>query len=208
MKLTGDWAHLQEDSAFEAFLDPLERKSWVTYIQTPPTEDSRPEDIVKYLARYLTGGPISDNRLVSIDDGWVRFIDRTGTTHGGSEETEVVELPVVEFVRRWCLQILPRGFTKTRSVGGWNNHHRRRYVAECLGLLQQKPESSHPGTSLSELQAACALAEERVLRVRACPVCGKALERLESVHRNSWREVFSFHSEYRPTWYRPWETSG
>jgi hypothetical protein len=50
-KLEGEWAHLQDDSAFDDFLAPLEVNSWVTYIQSPPTESSQPADIVKYLAR-------------------------------------------------------------------------------------------------------------------------------------------------------------
>ena len=107
LKLEGDWAYLQDDDAFEEFLKPLESKSWVTYIQPPPTESSQPADIVKYLARYLTGGPISDHRLVSYENGQVTFTARTGTTQGGSDEIEKVSLPVQEFVRRWCLHILP-----------------------------------------------------------------------------------------------------
>jgi Putative transposase len=84
LKLEGKWAHLQNSATFETFLAPLERQSWVTYIQPPPTESSQPQDIVKYLARYLTGGPISDQRLVKYEGGRVTFSARCGTTHGGN----------------------------------------------------------------------------------------------------------------------------
>ena len=146
LRLEGSWSHLQDKAAFETFLSPMEAKSWVTYIEPPPTESSQPSDIVKYLARYLTGGPISDARLVSYENGKVTFTARTGKTHGGSDEIEEVELPVVEFVRRWCLHILPHGFTKTRCYGGWSNHHCKRYVAECRELC---PEQSNANPSAS-----------------------------------------------------------
>ena len=63
----------------------MEAKTWVTYIEPPPPESSQPSDIVKYLARYLTGGPISDGRMVNYLDGQVTFQARTGKTHGGSD---------------------------------------------------------------------------------------------------------------------------
>ena len=80
LRRDGDWAHPQDSAAFETFLAPLEGKSWVTYIQPLPTESSQPQDIVKYLARYLTGSPVSDARLLSCTDGKVAFTARTGKT--------------------------------------------------------------------------------------------------------------------------------
>ena len=53
LKLDGDWSYLQDEASFDAFLAPLAAKSWVTYIESPPAATSRPEDVVKYLARYL-----------------------------------------------------------------------------------------------------------------------------------------------------------
>jgi hypothetical protein len=61
LKLTGEWSHLADTEAFEAWLAPLENIDWVTYIEAPKNNDSSPEHVVKYLARYLTGGPISDS---------------------------------------------------------------------------------------------------------------------------------------------------
>ncbi len=83
LRLDGDWSPLREVDNFEAFLAPLEAQQWVTYIEPPP-ETSQPEDVVKYLARYLTGGPISDRRLVSHDGRQVVFTARKGTTHAAA----------------------------------------------------------------------------------------------------------------------------
>jgi len=201
LKLEGKWAHLQNNVTFEKFLQPLERKSWVTYIQPPPTESSQPQDIVKYLARYLTGGPISDQRLVNYENGRGTFSARKGKTHGGSDEVEEVELPALEFVRRWCLHILPKGFTKTRCFGGWSNHHCKRYVAECRELLgTNKAAGSESGTDVVEHPDA--------VGGRPCPTCGGEMELIEREHRTSWRDVFDFYSIDRPAWYRSWETTG
>ena len=183
LKLEGDWSDLQDGDAFEAFLKPLEAKSWVTYIQPPPTESSQPADIVKYLARYLTGGPISDHRLVSDTNGQVTFTARAGTTQGGSEEIEEVSLPALEFVRRWCLHILPHGFTKTRSYGGFSNHHCQRYIAECRELQQH--DGLLEGAELTVVDAAEASCG------RPCATCGCELELIERVHRTGWRDIFS-----------------
>lgn len=186
LKLEGDWSHLQDEAAFETFLIPLQSKQWVTYIQPPPTESSEPTDIVKYLARYLTGGPISDARLVSVERGEVTFTARTGTTHGGSDEIEEVSLPIVEFVRRWCLHILPHGFTKTRCYGGWSNHHCKRYVAECRQLCPEQTVatcSTNGGTNPD--------APSDTTSKRRCLTCDSELEQIKRVDRTSWRDIFS-----------------
>jgi len=92
----------------------------VSYIQPPPqqanNEPSSAESVMKYLARYLTGGPISDHRLISADARSVTFWAREGTTTGGDSKQILVTLSRLEFTRRWCLHILPAGFTKSRTL--------------------------------------------------------------------------------------------
>ena len=203
LRLEGDWSHLRDAASFAAFLAPLEAQAWVTYIEPPP-ETSRPEDVVKYLARYLTGGPISDHRLVSYDGTEVVFTARKGTTHGGSDETENVTLRAGEFVRRWCLHILPQGFTKSRRFGGWSSQHRERYLEQCHRLREQQiREDAATPESLTDQFAP---ATEASLFERACPACGQGLERLELVPRTSWKDIFS--SDDRPAWYRVREPGG
>lgn len=203
LKLTGEWAHLQKTAAFEEFLKPLEQQSWVTYIQPPPADSSQPVDVVKYLARYLTGGPVSDQRLLAYNGSNVTFTARTGTTHGGSDEISEVQLTAVEFVRRWCLHVLPKGFTKSRRFGGWSNHHRERYVREgreLSGHSATAGESDVPNESPAD-------PEPDLTPGRPCPTCGDELEALERVFRTSWRDVFG-NQRTCPAWYRTWEQSG
>ena len=112
LKLNGEWSFLQSKAAFDDWLKPMEKQTWVAYIEPPPYENCPPEQMAKYLARYLTGGPISDRRIVSHENGFVTFLARVGKTTGGSKQTIPVRPPGAEFVRRWCFHILPRQYAK------------------------------------------------------------------------------------------------
>ena len=57
LKLQGTWSHLQEPAAFAAWLQTFRDCDWVVYIEPPPTAQAQPEQVLKYLARYLTGRP-------------------------------------------------------------------------------------------------------------------------------------------------------
>ena len=67
------------------------------------------------------------------------FQVRTGETPAGDDsKTEPYTLSGTEFVRRWSMHILPKGYTKTRrygGYGGYSNYHRNRYIEECKELL-------------------------------------------------------------------------
>ncbi|MEZ6128681.1 MAG: transposase [Planctomycetaceae bacterium] len=106
----------------------------MTYIEPPPTESSQPADIVKYLARYLTGGPISDARLVNYEDGRVTPTARTGKTHGGgADEVEEVKNFRRKNSRRWCLHIFRPASRRCRYMAAGVAVTAERYVAECRG---------------------------------------------------------------------------
>jgi hypothetical protein len=122
LKLTGEFANLRENSQWEEFLEELEGTEWVSYIQPPPTDECRTEHVLKYLARYLTGGPISDARIIAADEREVTFWAREGTVTGGERGQIPLTLSVEEFTRRWSLHVLPKGYTKTRRWGGWSNN--------------------------------------------------------------------------------------
>lgn len=188
LKLTGEWTHLAERAAFDDWLKPFEEISWVTYIQKPP-ENSSPEHVVKYLARYMTGGPISDRRLVSHEDDIVTFSARIGTTHGGSDETEKIPLSGAKFVRRWSLHILPKGYTKTRRFGGYSNHHRQRYITECRELLAIT-ESTSTGETASD--------DDTPLE-HLCPNCNIPLQCVWRIDRPGWYVIMN--GPHRPKFY-------
>jgi len=201
LKLTGEWSYLSAADAFAAWLKPLEEVSWVTYIEPPVCEVSSPEHVLKYLARYLTGGPISDRRLAAYQNGRVTFWARRGQTRGGdAADIEPVTLPGHEFVCRWSQHILPSGFTKTRRYGGFSNRHRQAYLARCREL---RPTSSETTSGATPEQDATASEESSTVgsdERLCCPLCAGPLRLLFSSDRPSWRIVMN--GPHRPHWYR------
>ena len=93
---------------FAEWADRTGDRDWCVHIEPPP-QNSTPEHALKYLARYLNGGPISDGRLISHEDGDVTFWARN--RRGKSRP---FKLSGTEFVRRWSLHISPPGLTRSR----------------------------------------------------------------------------------------------
>jgi hypothetical protein len=58
----------------------LEQQEWVSHIEPPPSDRSQAAHVVSYLTRYLTGGPISDHRILSTDDREVNGVQTCTTT--------------------------------------------------------------------------------------------------------------------------------
>ena len=165
--------------------------------------------MLKYLARYLTGGPISDRRLVSQQNGQVTFTARAGRTTGGdADDVEQVTVPGVEFVRLWCLHILPSGYTKTRRYGGWSNTRKADYLDHCRTLLPEEaaPSGTDPPADTDTTDAVDPTDAVECECV-CCPHCAGPLRLVWSVERSGWWDVM--HGPHRPPWYaRRWSPPG
>lgn len=178
---------------FGEWLDRIAEQAWNVFIEAP-LENSQPQHMVKYLARYLTGGPISDGRLISHANGMVTFWARSKNKKAGNKPRPF-SLPGVEFVRRWSLHILPKGFTKTRSYGGFSCRHRQDYLQRCRQLLQlSEPEEKLPSVAPLE--------DESPATPRKCPRCEAPMECVSSTPRPSWRDLFREQATC-PLWYQP-----
>ena len=134
LTLGGTVAELAQPAAWNAFVDSLLVKDWCVFIEPPPTNDSTPDQVLKYLARYMTGGPISDQRLVSCENGIVTFKARPGNKSKSKRQIDVKQSGV-EFVRNWTIHILPKGFTKSRCYGGYSSCNRTAFIALCQQLM-------------------------------------------------------------------------
>ena len=194
LKLTGEWSSLQDSAAFAAWLQTFSDCPWVVYIEPPLTEDAQPEHVLKYLARYLTGGPISDRRLIEHADGQVTFWARSLDKAAGNRP-EPYTLTGVEFTRCWSLHILPKGFVKSRCFGGFSCRNRQSYLRRCRDLLGAEQPSLEPGEAVGEETE-----EERPSTI-TCPHCESAMACVSHVRRPSWRDVFG--GSDRPGWYDP-----
>lgn len=197
LRLGGKFEHLRIDENWESFMEELESKTWVAYIQPPPSSTSSAHQVVRYLTRYLTGGPISDQRIVDADADEVTFMARQGDRTGGEREQVPLTLSVKEFVQRWCLHIQPEQLTKTRYLGGWSNNRREVYLARCE---EQLTASGRSFSQSNAPEASSADAEQRGDLL--CGHCGsERMELISETAKPSWRELFWREDGRCPSWY-------
>jgi hypothetical protein len=107
----GSLQPLAQRAAFSGLLAEARRTEWVVYAQPP---FGGPDQVLKYLARYTYRVAISNRRLLSLEDGIVRFRYRD-YAHGRRMRT--LSLHVLEFTRRFLMHVLPKGFVRIRRYG-------------------------------------------------------------------------------------------
>jgi hypothetical protein len=147
--------------------DKLYRHRWVVYAKPP---FGGPEHVFRYLGRYTHRVGLSNRRLVSLDARGVTF-----RTHG--ERT--VTLPPHDFLRRFLLHVLPKGFVKIRHHGlmAASNVPTRLAVAHRLLGSLTRPDPSAEATSAGDFRDA--LLALTGVDLRRCPQCGAlAMRRL------------------------------
>jgi len=162
----GTLLHLAEPRAFRAWLRILYRHDWVVYAKRP---FGGPEHALRYLGAYTHRVAISNHRLIAMEDGEVTFRWRD-SAHGNKKR--LMTLPTDEFLRRFLLHVLPRGFVRIRNFGFLANRRRASLLPLCLQLLRRSAESAPP--------AAPARANQACVSWR-CPVCGGTMRMIERI---------------------------
>jgi hypothetical protein len=109
----GEIAGLRRREAFEAHLAPLKRKKWFVYTKPPFTG---PEAVLAYLARYTHRVAISNSRLIALDERGVTFRYKD-YRRNGQARYRTMALSADEFIRRFLLHVLPKGFHRIRHYG-------------------------------------------------------------------------------------------
>ncbi len=152
-----------DKQVFVQMINILKDKQWITYSKQP---FGGPEHVLEYLGRYTHRVAITNNRIVSIEGGEVSFNYRDR-----SDENKVkpLALKATEFIRRFLLHILPRGFMKIRYYG-FLGHANKKVSIPLLRLLIN-PEAKI-AVKLSET------VQEMMMRLTGvdlslCPECGK-----------------------------------
>jgi hypothetical protein len=126
----GSLKPLTEARAFHAFLRPLFRQDWVVYSKRP---FGGPQHVLQYLARYTHRVAISNHRIVAVADGSVTFRWKD-YAHKGKQK--LMTVTAEEFLRRFLLHTLPRGFVRIRFCGFLANRRRGETLPWCQALLK------------------------------------------------------------------------
>jgi hypothetical protein len=129
LRLSGSLAPLQERKVFDRFTWNLQQKPWVVYAKKPL---AGPQHVIRYLAHYTHRVAIANGRLLRLENGQVTFRWRD-SAHGNQQKT--MTLDAVEFMRRFLLHVLPRGFVKIRHFGYLANRERKHALRLCSTLL-------------------------------------------------------------------------
>ena len=107
--LPGELQSLADKKAFQSFLRALHQHQWVVYSKPP---FGGPNHVLNYLSRYTHRVAISNHRLVSLSDGKVTF---RWKDYAHASQEKLMTVSVAEFLRRFLLHTLPRGFVRIHS---------------------------------------------------------------------------------------------
>ena len=122
--------------------------------------------MLAYLGRYTHKSAIANHRLVGFDAEHVRFRWRD-YAHGN--KVKIMTLAASEFIRRFLLHVLPRGFTRLRHYGVLGNRGRAQKLALCRALLAQPaPEPREPETPQAMMLRLTGI------DITVCRRCGRA----------------------------------
>ncbi len=96
----------------------------------------RPENVLEYVGRYTHRVAISNDRLISLKDGKVTFAYKNRET----KKMQTTTLEAVEFIRRFLLHVLPKGFMRIRHYGFLANRCKRENLSKCRQFLEVSQE--------------------------------------------------------------------
>jgi hypothetical protein len=134
LEFKGQLTVIKGKKDFGNFTYALKQKDWVVNIQAP---FGKPEKVLEYLSRYVFRIAITDRRIIEVKDGKVRFSwkdYRTGLFREMKLETD-------EFIRRFLLHVLPKGFFKVRYYGIFSSRYRKQNIETARQLLAQETEN-------------------------------------------------------------------
>ena len=168
LTFAGTLKPLAHEKAFRSFLRTLFRQNWVVYAKPP---FGGPQHVIGYLARYTHRVAISNHRLLAFHDDRVTFRWKD-YAHGNKKK--MMTLSSQEFLRRFLLHVLPRGFVRIRSFGFLANRCRATLLPRCRLLLLNNPKPC-PVSNSSPPQSA----------IFRCPLCASPMIIVETFPRSN-----------------------
>jgi len=170
LRTLGQSAVLAEPGPWETLIATLWKDDWVVYAKPP---FGGPEQVLKYLSRYTHRVAIANHRLLSVANGVVRFEYHDYADPHAHKE---LPLPATEFLRRFLLHVVPKGFMRIRHYGITANRRRQQKLARCRELLGTTPAPPAAPPLPADADTAAAAPEDTTPR---CPQCGAPLRIVE-----------------------------
>lgn len=163
LRFSENTKHLANKQNFTKLIKVLCGKQWITYSKQP---FGGPEQVLEYLGRYTHRVGITNNRILSIDDGKVTFSYRD---RGDDDNQKELTVTAEEFIRRFLLHILPKGFMKIRYFGFLGHANKKTAIPLIWKLID-------PDAVIAE--KVVETVQETMLRVSGidislCQNCGK-----------------------------------
>ena len=121
----------QQLPSFKALVDKLYATKWVVNIRESFTS---PQNLIKYIARYIHRIAISNERILKIKNGSVTFSYKD---YADNNKIKTMTVTAVEFIRRFMLHILPEGFMRIRQYGFLSNAAKKKKLARIRELIQE-----------------------------------------------------------------------
>jgi hypothetical protein len=165
----GNAAPLADRRAFLRHLAPVRKKRWVVYAKPP---FAGPQAVLAYLSRYTHRVAISNRRLISFDDRGVTMLYKD-YRKDGPERQQIMTIGTDEFIRRFLLHVLPRGFHRIRHYGLLAASSRKASLALARQLLDVAPPPDDEPEEVEDHRP-------------PCPCCGGHMIIIETFER--WRQ--------------------
>ena len=164
----GAHTHLHDRRRFKRVLRPLSRRKWFVYAKRP---FAGPKAVLAYLSRYTHRVAISNNRLIRADAGTVTFWVKNYRVEDARRYTTMT-LRTSEFMRRFLLHILPKGFHRIRHYGLFASGQKAENIEKMRALLcaatpEQEPDNPNTENSEDDTNA------------QPCPCCGGSMRVIE-----------------------------
>jgi putative transposase/transposase-like zinc-binding protein len=180
LKFFNTYAGLADKRTFKRFIAPLRHIKWVVYCKAP---FAGPQQVLRYLSRYTHRVAISNRRLVAADDGGIAFRWKDYRISGPGR-WKTMQLHPHEFIRRFLIHVLPKGFHRIRHYGLFASSNRAESFATARALLDVAPPVADP-----QEQPDVPPDAPRVLPC-PCPRCGARMIVIEMFARHcepKWR---------------------
>jgi Putative transposase/Transposase zinc-binding domain len=160
LRFVGQTASLANPVAFNLLIKVLRKKPWVVYAKKP---FGSPDHVLDYLGRYTHRVALSNDRILSAHSGKVTFSYRD---RKNQDRKKIMTLQAHEFIRRFLLHVIPKGFVRVRHFGFLANRSKT-LLSKCRQLLNLSPTVPKlPQRSVQEL-----MLQLTGIDITRCPLC-------------------------------------